>query len=111
PPPMVSPGCSRRSALRERCPLEVVTVVRLLRKWLWLLILAGVLAGASAYLLRRSQAGKYKASVMIAVGTTLESPNPDFSFLTAGAQLARTYVILARTHEVLDATVVAGKFP
>jgi len=91
--------------------MELRTAFQLVRKWLWLLVLGAVLAGGAAYMVVSRQPKQYQASAIVAVGTTLEVPNPDSSFLNAGSDLAGTYVILARTREVLNAAIIAGKFP
>jgi len=91
--------------------MELQAVVGLFRKWLWLLLLGAVLAGGAAYMWRSARPDKYEASVIIAVGTTMEIPNPDSAFIRTGADLARTYAVLATTYEVLQAAVEAGPFP
>lgn len=90
--------------------MELRVVVRLFRKWVWLLLLGGILAGGAAYMWRSAQPDKYQASVTIAVGTTLENSNPDSAFINTGTNLARTYAILAKTRSVLDAAIEAGRY-
>lgn len=90
--------------------MELRVVVRLFRKWVWLLLLGGILVGGAAYMWRSAQPDKYKASVIMAVGTTLEIPNPDSSFITTGEDLARTYALLATTREILSGAIEAGGF-
>jgi succinoglycan biosynthesis transport protein ExoP len=91
--------------------MELIAVIRLFRKWLWLLVLGAFLVGGLGYFWRSSQSQKYQASVIVAVGTTLEIPNPDASFITTGEDLARTYALLATTHEVLEAAIEVGGYP
>ncbi|WP_119066658.1 polysaccharide biosynthesis tyrosine autokinase [Aggregatilinea lenta] len=91
--------------------MELVTVVQLFRRWIYLILIGGVLAGGAAFAWRSNQSDKYEASVTMAVGTAIEIPNPDDAIVRTGTDLAPTYAILATTHEVLDAAIEASNFP
>lgn len=78
----------------------------LFRKWFWLILLAGVVAGAGAYWLNPP---RYQSRVLIAVGDYMRSPSPDRNDILAGIQLAETYAVIATTPDVLrPATQAAG---
>ena len=46
------------------------------RKWLWLIVLATVVATSASFLATRQQAPIYAAKTSLMVGQTLENPNP-----------------------------------
>jgi succinoglycan biosynthesis transport protein ExoP len=91
--------------------MELVAYIRLFRKWFWLLFLGAFLAGGAAFLIRSRQPDQYTASVTIQVGSSLETPNPQLGELNTGAQLARTYAVLAKSVSVLERAVEAREFP
>ena len=88
-----------------------VPYIRLFLRWSWLIILAAVLAGGASYYVRSQQPDYYRAQVTVSVGAFIRSPNPDDSEIRTGEALANTYVVLAKTYDVLQATIDAGDFP
>ena len=91
--------------------MELAQYIRLLRKWLWLIILAAFLGGGVAFLVRSGQPPTYRAEAMISVGSYIDRPNPSTGEISLGEELAQTYAVLAKTHNVLQAAVDAGNFP
>ncbi len=91
--------------------MELVDYVRLVRKWLWLFIVAAVLGGGVAYVVSSTRPDVYRAETMISVGGFIQSPNPDSADIRTGVDLAQNYAVLAKTHEVLEAAIQAGGFP
>lgn len=91
--------------------MELVHYVRLLRKWFWLLLIGGFLAGGAAFIYASRQTNQYVARATISVGSFIEAPNPDSSEIRTGVELAQTYAVLAQTYDVLQAAVEAGGFP
>jgi capsular exopolysaccharide synthesis family protein len=91
--------------------MELTEYFRLLRRWLWLILLAAVMAGAAAYLFRSQQTVRYQAQATVSVGSFINAPNPNTSEISTGVELALTYVHLAKTYTVLEATIEAGNFP
>lgn len=91
--------------------MELYDYIRLLKRWSWLIILAAFLAGGTAFLFRSQQTPKYQAQVMMSVGTYIQAPNPNSAEITTGVELAQTYVHLAKTYTVLEATIQSGNFP
>ncbi len=91
--------------------MELIEYIRIFRKWLWLLVLAAILGGGVSYLIRSRQPALYEATVLIEVGGFMQSPNPESSEIRTGVELAQTYVVLAKTHNVLQASIDAGDFP
>ncbi|MFC1960833.1 hypothetical protein ACFLYO_08985 [Chloroflexota bacterium] len=91
--------------------MELTEYIRLARKWFWLILLAAVLAGGIAFLLRSRQQAVYQANVMMSVGGYIEAPNPNTTEIYTGERLAQTYAVLAKTYDVLDAVIETGDFP
>lgn len=85
--------------------MELITYVRVVRRWLWLILLVGVLAGGIAYLIAKSQALQYQAAITIQVGSAQYSQNPATDQLLTSQQLADTYAVIVKTYPVLEATV------
>jgi succinoglycan biosynthesis transport protein ExoP len=91
--------------------MDFLAYIRLFRKWFWLLLLGAFLAAGSAYLFRGDSVELYEARVTLLVGGAVEVPNPDYTELRVSVELVRTYAVLARTFDILEATVQAGNFP
>lgn len=91
--------------------MELSFVIRLLRKWLWLIVLAGVVAGGINFLLRSNQPPLYRATVMLSIGDITQMTNPTQIDIALGERLAETYVQILRTFPVLDGTIQALSLP
>lgn len=79
--------------------------VKVILRWLWLLVLIPVIAGAIVYVYAENQPTTYEAQAMMIIGPGIDSPNPDLDALRAGAQLMQTYAELPRTEVFLDALI------
>lgn len=75
----------------------------IVRRWLWLLTLATLVAGTTTYWLSSQEATIYQAKARLIVGPGIDSPNPDLNELRTGAQLMQTYAELATMQPVLRA--------
>ncbi|MCZ7545993.1 MAG: hypothetical protein M5R40_21825 [Anaerolineae bacterium] len=84
-------------------------------KWfwdrLWLFALAGLVVGGATYVVVARRPPAYEARVMMVVGGYMQAPNPDTTEIRTGVELARTYAVLATTHDVLREAVAAADFP
>jgi capsular polysaccharide biosynthesis protein len=76
-------------------------IVRIMRRWLWLLILTPVLASLVVYGITEQQPPIYGASTRLVVGPGIDSASPDLNSLRTGGQLMQTYAKLATTRPVL----------
>lgn len=84
----------------------------LLWRWLWLIILCAVLAGGAAYTVSRFTQPVYSASAILLINTAPSSTvGTDAGSLSASQQVARTYVELLRTTDVLDKVVATLELP
>lgn len=85
--------------------MELAQYIRLFRKWVWLILLASVLAGGVSFIVRTRQPSSYEASTTIAIGRYIELPNPNSAEIRTGMDLAQTYAELVTTYDVLQATI------
>jgi capsular exopolysaccharide synthesis family protein len=76
-----------------------------LRRWLWLLIAATLLAGGAAYLVSSALPRMYESTVTLIVGQTLQTANPDINQLLASQRLSQTYADLVTTGPLLDKVI------
>lgn len=79
--------------------------LNILRRWLWLLILAALVTGLAGYLAVKDQPAAYQASVKLLVGPGIDAPNPDLGALRTGGQLMHTYAELVETAPLLEAII------
>jgi succinoglycan biosynthesis transport protein ExoP len=91
--------------------VELIEYTRLVRKWLWLILIAAFVAGGITFAIRRSQPSVYQAQTTIAIGSFIQSPNPNSSEIQTGVQLAQTYAELAKTYSVLQPAIEKLKVP
>lgn len=77
----------------------------IIRRWLWLFILATVLAGLLTYLVSERQPLSYTARARLLVGPGIDSPDPNLNALRAGAQLMQTYAELPTTGPFLQTII------
>ena len=74
-------------------------------RWLWLLILATLVASVVTYWVSQQQTPTYEANVRLIVGPGLDSPNPDLNALRTSGQLMQTYAEMVTTQPVLQVVV------
>lgn len=91
--------------------MELVAYIRLFRKWLWLILLGAFLCGGAAFIYTSTQTVLYKAKATISVGGFIQSPDPTYSDIQTGTELAATYSVIAKTSTVLEAAIEAQDFP
>jgi capsular polysaccharide biosynthesis protein/Mrp family chromosome partitioning ATPase len=77
-------------------------IIQVVRHWLWLLLLAPLLAGAISYYLTKDEPILYEAEAQLMIGPGLDTPNPDLNSLRTSGFLAQTYKKLAATDTFLQ---------
>ncbi|UCC54096.1 MAG: polysaccharide biosynthesis tyrosine autokinase [Anaerolineaceae bacterium] len=76
-----------------------------IRRWLWLIVLATVSAGAITFWISSLQPLTYEASTRLIIGPGIEGLNPDEKDIQTGGRLMQTYAELATTRKVLQTVV------
>lgn len=80
---------------------DLIRYLSLLRRWTWLLVLAMVLAGSTAYVVSKRTIPVYQAFTTVLIN---EAPSikSDFSSIQVNERLAKTYAVLMTTQPVLE---------
>jgi capsular polysaccharide biosynthesis protein len=71
--------------------------VKVILRWIWILLLLPVLAGVLGFLLTNNDPPSYRATTRVIIGPGINSPNPSLDSLRTGALLMNTYAELAET--------------
>jgi non-specific protein-tyrosine kinase len=87
--------------------MEIIQYLRLLKKWLWLIIILAFIVGGISFVINTSSPPVYEAQTTIAIGHFIEAPNPDSSQIRTGIDLAQTYAQILKTYDVLNGTIEA----
>lgn len=87
--------------------MELNQYLRLFRKWLWLILLAGFIGGGLSFVINVRRPPSYQAQTTVSIGRFIDAPNPNSADIRTGIDLAQTYAQLTTTFGVLDATVNA----
>ena len=74
-------------------------------KWLWLIVLAVVIAAASSYYASKQSPDIYRTKTTLMVGRVMQNPDPSSVDIYTGQQLAYTYAQLARREPVLRGAI------
>ncbi|MCL4237492.1 MAG: P-loop NTPase [Anaerolineae bacterium] len=76
-----------------------------LRRWLWLLALTTLLAGAGSYALSSREPIRFTARAKLLVGPAVDSLNPEVNDLRAAAQLMEIYAVLPTMRPFLETII------
>jgi capsular exopolysaccharide synthesis family protein len=79
----------------------------LILRWLWLIVLAGIVAGAASFWTSRKDKVEYTATARLIVGPGYNNPKPTINDLRTSGQLMQMYAELATTRGVMDEVVHA----
>jgi capsular exopolysaccharide synthesis family protein len=85
--------------------MELRQYISLLVKWLWLMVLAVVIAAASSYVASKRVAPLYRTHSTLIVGRVTESLDVTNFDMWTGEQLASTYAQMAEREPVLQGVV------
>ena len=83
--------------------MDLSKILSLVYRYLWLLILAALIAGLTTFFQLGSQPVAYRATTDLLIGPTLDSPSPDLNSLRIGGQLGQTYAEVLTTSSFLEA--------
>lgn len=79
--------------------------LHMIRRWLWVVLLATVIAGGTTYWISSQQPVFYEAQARLIVGPGIDSLNPQLNDLRTGGQLLQTYAELATSRPVLQQVI------
>ena len=82
--------------------MDLSKILNIFYRYLWLLVLAALVAGVTTFFQLNSQPVTYKATTDLLVGPSLDSPSPDLNSLKIGGQLTQTYAEVVDTVPFLD---------
>jgi non-specific protein-tyrosine kinase len=85
--------------------------LRVIWRWLWLIVLAAGLAAGASYRVSDSMPRIYRTSVTLMVGENIANPNVSFDDINISQRVASGYQSMARRQPVLEATVKALDLP
>ncbi|MFN2189811.1 MAG: polysaccharide biosynthesis tyrosine autokinase [Candidatus Promineifilaceae bacterium] len=87
--------------------MELKDYVAPLRKWWWLIIAAGLVAGLASFYAASQQPDQFKARTTLMIGRAIDNPNPSGTEFWLTQQLAQTYAEIANREPVRDGTKAA----
>ncbi len=91
--------------------MELGQYIRLLRRWLWLIILCGAVGGALGFVRANNQPFVYRTTTTISVGNAAFTPDPDLGSLNLAENLVPIYVELAQSYRVLQGVTETLQLP
>lgn len=91
--------------------MELTAYIRLVRRWLWLIALAAVVAGSIAFATARTQPARYRATTTIQIGTYIDLTDPNPAMIQSAAALAQTYIALLRTSSIMNSVIQNLQLP
>jgi capsular polysaccharide biosynthesis protein len=90
--------------------MELRQYVNIIWKWLWLIVLATVIAAGSSYYASRSMPRIYQTSTTLMVGQTIQNRNASGQDIWTSQQLAEAYAQVAIRQAVLQGVADALGF-
>lgn len=91
--------------------MEILERIQVFRRWLWLIVLVGLVFAVGGYLIRVRQPPVYQTSARLLIGSFVFTPNPDTQQVQTGIELVKTYAELAHTYDILEQTVQTYNLP
>ena len=82
--------------------MDLSKSLSILRRYLWLIVLAPLVAGLTTLFVVGNQPTSYRAATRLLVGPSLDNPSPDINSLRIAGQLIQTYAELAQTRPFLE---------
>src|SRR6185369_5058816 len=89
--------------------MEIIQYLRLLRKWLWLIIIISFIAGGISFVINTGRPALFEAQTTLAIGRFIDAPNPDSAQIHTGIDLAQTYAQILKTYDVINGTIAELK--
>jgi len=87
--------------------MELKDYIAPLRKWWWLIIAAGLVAGLASFYAASQQPNQFRARTTLMIGRAIDNPNPSGTEFWLTQQLAQTYAEIASREPVRVASMEA----
>jgi len=87
--------------------MELKDYIAPLRKWWWLIIAAGLVAGLASFYAASQQPNQFRARTTLMIGRAIDNPNPSGTEFWLTQQLAQTYAEIASREPVRAASMDA----
>jgi len=84
---------------------DIRKYLRLLLKWWWLLVIGAIIPVIVSFYFTSQETAFYQARVILMVGTTLQSSNPDAGEIGIAERLARGYAEIVRYRPVTNEVI------
>ena len=92
--------------------MDLRSYFSIFRKWLWLVILCAVLAGAAAFFFSRQQTPIYQSTATVFINQARSSTgNSDYTDIITSERIARTYAAMLQDWPTLDQAAIALGYP
>ena len=87
--------------------MEIKTYFAPVLKWWWLILLSGVLAAVSCFLIVRNQPPTYISDTTLLIGRSIFDPNPSSNEIYLGQQLGNLYASIGNKEPIKAAAMKA----
>lgn len=85
--------------------MELEQYIRVVKRWLWLIIVAAFIGGGIGFITTTGRPTFYTASTTVAIGHYLQDANPTTAQIIIGQGLSDTYKELVTTRNILQGVV------
>lgn len=85
--------------------MELRQYLSIFRKWLWLIAVVAIVAGAASYYATSLQPRLYQATAKIMIGRSFQDLDPNNADMATSSLLAETYIQLIKTSNVLAGVI------
>lgn len=85
--------------------MELRQYLKVLRKWLWLIVVVTLVAGGASYYTTNQLPRLYQSTATIMIGQSFQKNNPSAGDIATGSLLADTYIQLVGTSAVLRGVI------
>jgi capsular polysaccharide biosynthesis protein/Mrp family chromosome partitioning ATPase len=86
----------------EVSAMDLSKILNLVYRYLWLLVLAALIASLTTFVQLSNRPVAYRATTDLLIGPGLDSPSPDLNALRIGGQLGQTYAEVLTTRSFLE---------
>ena len=92
--------------------MDLRNTINLIRKWLWLVVLCSLLAGAVTFFVTRRQTPIYQATATVFINQARSTTGrADYTDIITSERVARTYAAMLQDWPTLDEAAIALGYP